>query len=218
MPVKPKISILLAEELALVREGIAGLCEASGSFQVAGQCADGAAALELLQTFQPDIAVIDFNIPRIFSLELVRRIKASGGHTRFLILAAKGDRKMALEALRSGANGFVLKSANTDHLLEALQQVAAGSIYVSPELQFERIFLTPRRATPADPLETLSSREYQVFQLIIEGIRAKEIASRLSLSPKTVDTYRASLMRKLDIHDVPGLVKFAIQRDLTSVA
>ena len=215
---KQKITIVVAEELGLVREGIARLCEANGCFRVVGQSADGASALELLETFQPDVAVIDFNIPRIFSLELVRRIKQTGAETRFLILAAKGDRKMALEALRSGANGFVLKSANGDHLLEALQQVAAGSIYVSAELQFERIFLTPRRATPADPLETLSSREYQVFQLIIEGIRAKEIASRLNLSPKTVDTYRASLMRKLDIHDVPGLVKFAIQRDLTSVA
>jgi DNA-binding NarL/FixJ family response regulator len=215
---KSKITIVVAEELGLIREGISGLCETNGCFRVEGQCADGAAAIELLQTVKPDVAVVDFNIPRLFSLELVRRLKQMGSHTRFLILATKGDRKMALEALRSGANGFVLKSASSDHLLEALQQVAAGSIYVSPELQFERIFLTPRRAVPSDPLETLSSREYQVFQLIIEGIRAKEIASRLSLSPKTVDTYRASLMRKLDIHDVPGLVKFAIQRDLTSVA
>ena len=213
-----KHTILLAEELAMVREGIASLCEANGSFRVAGQCADGVAALELLQTFLPDVAVIDFNLPKLFSLELVRRMKESGAPTRFMILAAKGDRKMALEALRSGANGFVLKSAGGDLLLDALHQVASGSIYVSPELQFERIFLTPRRNVPQDPLESLSSREYQVFQLMIEGIRAKEIASRLNLSPKTVDTYRASLMRKLDIHDVPGLVKFAIQRDLTSVA
>jgi DNA-binding NarL/FixJ family response regulator len=213
-----KHTILIAEELSLVREGIAGLCEAAGNFRVDGQAADGTTALELVQTFRPDIAIIDFNIPRLFSLELIRRCKDLGIRTRFIIVAAKGDRKTALEALRSGANGFILKSSSTDLLLEALQQVAGGSIFVSPELQFERIFLTPKRSAPQDPLESLSSREYQVFQLIIEGIRAKEIASRLSLSPKTVDTYRASLMRKLDIHDVPGLVKFAIQRDLTSVA
>jgi len=213
-----KNTIVLAEELAMVREGIASLCEANGSFQVTGQCADGVTALDMLERLRPDVAVVDFNIPKLFSLELVRRIKELGAPTRFMVIASKGDRKMALEALRSGANGFVLKSGNTDHLLEALHQVASGSIYVSSELQFERIFMTPRRAEPEDPLETLSSREYQVFQLMIEGIRAKEIASRLNLSPKTVDTYRASLMRKLDIHDVPGLVKFAIQRDLTSVA
>lgn len=218
MPNTKRYTILLAEELALVREGIARLCEANGCFQVAGQCSDGIAALELLERFQPDVAVIDFNLPKLFSLEIVRRIRESGAPTRFLVMAAKGDRKMALEALRSGANGFVLKSANGDHLLEALHQVASGSIYVSSDLQFERIFMTPRRSEPEDPLESLSSREYQVFQLMIEGVRAKEIAGRLKLSPKTIDTYRASLMRKLDIHDVPGLVKFAIQRDLTSVA
>lgn len=213
-----KNTIVLAEELSLVREGIARLCEANGNFHVADQCSDGVAALDALERLRPDVAVVDFNIPKLFSLEVVRRIKELGAPTRFMILASKGDRKMALEALRSGANGFVLKSASTDHLLEGLHQVAAGSIYVSSELQFERIFLAPRRAEPEDPLETLSSREYQVFQLMIEGIRAKEIACRLNLSPKTIDTYRASLMRKLDIHDVPGLVKFAIQRDLTSVA
>lgn len=213
-----KYTILLAEELALVREGISRLCEANGNFRVVGQCADGVSALEQLTKVQTDVAVIDFNIPKLFSLELVRRIKEQGAPTRFMIIASKGDRKMALEALRSGANGFVLKSSNADLLLEALHQVACGSIYVSSELQFERIFLSPRRSEPEDPLETLSSREYQVFQLMIEGIRAKEIASRLNLSPKTIDTYRASLMRKLDLHDVPALVKFAIQRDLTSVA
>jgi DNA-binding NarL/FixJ family response regulator len=218
MPNTKRYTILVAEELALVREGIARLCEANGCFHVAGHCSDGVAAIDMLQSVQPDVAVIDFNLPKLFSLELVRRIRESGAATKFLIMASKGDRKMALEALRSGANGFVLKSANGDHLLEALHQVAVGSIYVSPELQFERVFMTPRRNEPEDPLESLSSREYQVFQLMVEGIRAKEIACRLNLSPKTVDTYRASLMRKLDIHDVPGLVKFAIQRDLTSVA
>ena len=94
----------------------------------------------------------------------------------------------------------------------------AGGIYVSPEMELEKIFISQRKNEIGDPLETLSSREYQVFSLLIDGIRAKEIAARLDLSPKTVDTYRASLMRKLDIYDVAGLVKFAIQRDLTSVA
>ena len=204
MPNTKRYTILLAEELALVREGIARLCEANGCFRVAGHCSDGVAAhgaaadrsarccghrLQSTEAFQPGARQANQGERRA---------------TRFLIMAAKGDRKMALEALRSGANGFVLKSANGDHLLEALHQVAVGSIYVSSELQFERIFMTPRRSEPEDPLETLSSREYQVFQLMIEGIRAKEIACRLNLSPKTVDTYRASLMRKLDIHDVPG--------------
>jgi DNA-binding NarL/FixJ family response regulator len=212
------ISITLADELGLVREGIARLCESTGRFAAIWQCADGVAALAQILEKSPAVALVDFQIPQMFSLELVRRVRESGGPTKVLLMAARGDRKMALEALRSGANGFLLKSAAAAQLLEALTQVASGSIYVSPELQFEKVFLNHKRREPEDPLETLSSREYQVFQLLVDGVRAKDIASRLSLSPKTVDTYRASLMRKLDIHDVPGLVRFAIHRELTHVA
>src|SRR4051812_49411398 len=94
-----RYSLVLAEELSLVREGIARLCESNGCFRVAGQCSDGVAAIDLLQTLRPDVAVIDFNIPKLFSLEVVRRLKESGAPTRFLVIASKGDRKMALEAL-----------------------------------------------------------------------------------------------------------------------
>ncbi len=138
--------------------------------------------------------------------------------TRFLVMSGRGDRKMALEALRGGANGFVLKSASGAQLIEALAQVASGSIFVSPELEFEKIFMSVRRKHAEDPLQSLSSREYQVFRFLVDGIRAKEIAARLELSPKTVDTYRASLMRKLDIHDIAGLVKYAIHRELTTAS
>jgi DNA-binding NarL/FixJ family response regulator len=210
-------SLVIAEELALIRDGIARLCETTGWFNSIDCCGDAPAALELIQTKAPSLILIDFQLPRMFSLELVRRIRESGSLSRILIMSAKGDRKLALEALRSGANGFVLKSSPATELLEAINRVLQGSLYVSPVLQFEKVFMSPTRHSEiSDPVEQLSSREYQVFQLLIEGVRAKEIASRLSLSPKTVDTYRASLMRKLDIHDLAGLVKFAIQRELIS--
>jgi DNA-binding NarL/FixJ family response regulator len=210
-------SLVIAEELALIRDGIARLCETTGWFDSIDCCGDAPAALELIHTKAPSLILIDFQLPRMFSLELVRRIRESGSLSRVLIMSAKGDRKLALEALRSGANGFVLKSSPATELLEAINRVLQGSLYVSPVLQFEKVFMSPTRHSEiSDPVEQLSSREYQVFQLLIEGVRAKEIASRLSLSPKTVDTYRASLMRKLDIHDLAGLVKFAIQRELIS--
>jgi DNA-binding NarL/FixJ family response regulator len=210
-------TMMLADELALVREGIGKLCENSGRFRVVDQCADGDSALQTVQLLKPNLALIDLQIPRLFSLELVRQARELGIPTRFVILASRGDRKSALEALRAGANGFILKSSPAVQLLEGLTQVASGSIYVSAELQFEKIFAGTARNEPSDPLQTLSSREYQVFRLLIDGIRAKEIAARLELSPKTVDTYRASLMRKLDIHDVASLVKFAIQRELVTL-
>jgi DNA-binding NarL/FixJ family response regulator len=209
-------SLLIADELGLVREGIAGLCESSGMFSAVYQSDDGLAALQTLKSMRPDLALVDFNIPQLFCLELMRRMKEEAIGTRVVVMAAKGDRKMAVEVLRAGASGFLPKTGPGSRLLEVLQRVASGSLYVPPELELERVYLQPRRSDIADPIESLSSREYQVFQLLVDGVRAKEIAFRLNLSPKTVDTYRASLMRKLDIYDVAGLVKYAIHRDLTA--
>ena len=200
----------------MIREGIAQVCERENGYQVVAQCADGAAALQAIFHHSPTIAIIDLQIPKLFSLELIRKVRDSELATRLIVLAAKGDRKTALEALQAGANGFVLKSGPAAQLLDALRQVNAGNVYVTPELEFERVFYLSKIPRVLDPLDNLSSREYQVFRLLIDGIRAKDIASRLELSPKTIDTYRASLMRKLDIHDVAGLVKFAIQRDLVA--
>jgi DNA-binding NarL/FixJ family response regulator len=218
MEERTKTSILLADDLSLVRQGIALLCETSPQFVVLEQCSDGATALQRILELQPDLAILDLNIPRLFSLEIVRKLRELDIPIKILLLSSRSDRKLVLEALRVGVNGFLLKSGTVRNLQDALQQIMTGGIYVSPELELEKIFVSSRRSDHLDPLEGLSSREYQVFTLLIDGIRAKEIAARLDLSPKTVDTYRASLMRKLDIHDIAGLVKFAIQRDLTSVA
>jgi DNA-binding NarL/FixJ family response regulator len=212
-----EITVVLADEFALVREGIACLCERLERFRVVGQAGDGVTALELIRVRQPDIAIVDLQLPRLFSLEMIRKSRELQLTTRYLVSAARGDRKSALEALRAGANGFVLKSASAAQLADALRSVSAGTVYVSPELKFEKVFIGSRDLRPTDPIDSLSSREYQVFRLLIDGVRAKEIAARLDLSPKTVDTYRASLMRKLDIHDVAGLVKFAIQREMTAL-
>ncbi len=208
-------SLLIADELGLVRDGIAQICQTAGWARRIFTCADGASALEIVTSERPNMALIDFQLPGVFSLELVRQLREMGAGARIVIMAARGDRKLALETLRAGANGFLLKSCMAGEMIEALNRVRAGSLYVSPSLQFEKVFSgTTRDTEKADPVDQLSSREYQVFQLLVEGHRPKDIAMRLSLSPKTVDTYRASLMRKLDIYDLPGLVKFAIQRDL----
>jgi DNA-binding NarL/FixJ family response regulator len=213
--VTDKKTLVLVDELSLVRESVAELCEATGRYLVCGQAGDGIEGFELVESLVPDVAIIDFNVPRLFSLELVRKIHMLPQQTLTVVLSVRGERKLVLECLRAGVNAFVLKTGPSRNLLDALEQIMTGGIYVSPELELDKIFAVTR-ADSVDPLQTLSSREYQVFSLLIDGVRAKEIAARLDLSPKTVDTYRASLMRKLDIHDVAGLVKFAIQRDLTA--
>jgi two-component system response regulator NreC len=209
-------SILLADDLTLVREGLAAICQAQPQYRVVGQCSEGGAALRLIETQRPDIAVLDLNLPDLFTLEIVRKVREAKLPTKIVVLSTRKDRKTVVEALRSGVNAFLLKSGPSAQLLEAFDQILDGGIYVSPSLELDKIFSSGMKTSPEDSLDTLSSREHQVFSLLIEGIRAKEIAARLELSPKTVDTYRASLMRKLDIHDVAGLVKYAIQRDLIS--
>lgn len=209
------LSLVVAEELGLVREGLVSLIHSHTPHRVVGEAQDGEHALEAVRAHQPDILLIDMFVERMHALEVVHQIHLAGLQTRTIILSVRGDRKTVVEALRGGAQGVVLKATSSQHLFDALVQVHEGGVYVSPEINLQAIF-APDRSDRADPFETLSSREYQVFSLLVDGIRAKEIAARLKLSPKTIDTYRASLMRKLNIHDVAGLVKYAIKKRLTS--
>jgi DNA-binding NarL/FixJ family response regulator len=168
-----------------------------------------------IRRLEPAIALLDLGLSDLATTEVIRRVREAGLRTRCAVLSIRKDRKTVLEVLRTGACGYVLKSSTADQMADALAQFTQGGIYVSPQIEVMSLFgETSSKSDEGDPLDSLSSREFQVFTLLIEGVRAKEIAARLSLSPKTVDTYRSSLMRKLDIHDVAGLVKFAIRRDL----
>jgi DNA-binding NarL/FixJ family response regulator len=207
-----KTSIVVGGPYTLIREGLAALCERTGRLRVAGQCADGSEALRLLRSLDPDLALLDFDLPKLFSLEVVRQLRLSGARTRVLILSHRTDRKTVLEVLRSGAAGYVLTSDSVEHLLTAFRQVLNGGVYVTPLVEMGKIF-SGSNGDDRDPLDLLSRREFQVYSLLVEGLRAKEIAARLELSPKTIDTYRANLMRKLDIHDLAGLVKLALKRN-----
>jgi DNA-binding NarL/FixJ family response regulator len=210
------VSVLVADPVALFREGIGSLCE-GWSFQIVAQCSDGIAALRTIETVKPDVAILDLGLPMLDTLELIRQVRQAGLGTKLVVMSARDDRKTVMEALRGGAHGFLLKSDPARHLREAICRTVEGSVYVSPAIGMDRLFGSERERPNGDPLDALSSREHQVFRLLVDGLRAKEIAARLELSAKTVDTYRASLMRKLDIHDLAGLVKFAIQRNLTAV-
>lgn len=216
-------TVVIAEELGLLREGIASLCEHSGRYRVLGATSCGEQAWRLIEATKPDVALIDLQAPRLHALEIARRLAEAAAPqeqqaTRCVILTLRTDRKTVLEALRAGAQGFFLKSGTAAQLQECLQRVLDGGIYVSPGVDLQSLFTPDRRGVPDDPLERLSPREYQVFSMLVEGVRPKEIAARLGVSPKTVDTYRSHLMKKLDIHDVAGLVKYALQRHFIRLA
>jgi DNA-binding NarL/FixJ family response regulator len=209
--------LLVASEQTLLLEGLVSLCSAIPHFDVVAQAGSGREALEKMDLFKPDIALIDLELTDMLALEVIKRALHAQIPTRCAVFSARRDRKTVTDALRSGACGFILKNATRQQLDEALKNLTEGGIYVSPQIELASlVYEGQQHQRTADPLDSLSSREYQVFSLLVEGVRAKEIAARLTLSPKTVDTYRASLMRKLEIHDVAGLVKFAMQRNLTA--
>jgi len=214
----PKIySILVAHPLTLVREGLAALCQAQPQYCVLTQCANGTIAQRLIEAEKPDIAVLDLNLPDVVTLDIVRKLRLAKVLTRMIVLSIREDRKTLMEALRAGVNAFLLKSDSGDHLLEAFERTLDGWIYISPSLDLDMIFGSGQKsASEGDPFQTLSAREYQVFCLLVEGTRAKEIGARLGLNPKTIDTYRVNLMRKLDIYTVAGLVRYAMCRDKLS--
>ncbi len=212
-----KINILLADDHSIVREGVAAILRSEPDFTIVGQACDGSQALDMIQELKPDIAILDLSMPKLHGVEVIRRTRKWNSQVRLGVLSISRDQKIVTEVLRLGANAFLLKDGPARHLIEAIRIVMDGGIYISPLLQPQALLAAARRPAQADPLDALSSREYQVFGFLVEGLRAKEIASRLDISAKTVDTYRSNVMRKLHIYDVPGLVKYAIQRKLTSL-
>lgn len=209
-------SILLAHPRTLLREGLAALCHRQPQYRVVHQCSDGTAALRYIESQKPDIAVLDFSLPDFYALEIVRRLRKAQIPTCFVVLCARRDRRTVIDALRSRVSAIVLESDPADYLLEAFETILASDVYVSPSLEFNQLLNAERKSAHDHSFDTLSTREYQVFSMLVEGTRAKEIGARLGLNPKTIDTYRVNLMRKLGIHSVAGLVKFAIERELTS--
>ncbi len=209
-----RASVVIADELALLREGLSAILHATGNYSVVALCGDGEQAMQAIAEFRPAVAILDFQLPKLFCLDLARQVQEQDLRAKVVILSTRCDRKSALDALRAGASAFLPKTVSPEEILGALEQVlSTNRPYVPAAMAVEP---EADGAEPQDAFETLSPREFQVFSLMVEGVRAKEIAARLQLSPKTVDTYRSNLMRKLDIHDLARLVKFAIQRDLTS--
>ena len=214
----PPISIVIADDHTIVREGIAALCAARPELHVAGQCADGEAAIEMILDVRPEFAILDLNMPKLTGLEVVRKLRTMGCPTRLMILSICREEAVVAEVLRAGADAYLLKDGPSRHLLDAIRYVQDGGVYVSPLLRMAAVFGTPPGASASDPLAVLSPRECEVFAHLVRGVRPKDIARLLEISPKTVDTYRAGLMRKLNVRDLVELVKFAIERNLTSTS
>src|SRR5450756_1022824 len=180
-------TVVLADDHAIVREGIASLCTSHG-MRVLGQVADGGAAIEMIMALKPDFAILDLHMPVVTGVEAIRRLRAAGCTVRLMILSISREESTVMEALRAGADAYLLKDGPARHLLDAINFVRDGGVYVSPLLRGVGLFAKADRSRPVDPLGALSPRELEVFSYLVNGLRAKDIADLLEISPKTVDT------------------------------
>mgnify|MGYP003818837119 FL=1 len=194
----------------MFRQGIRIMLEHEG-FSVVAEAADGLDAVTLSLIEKPDVAVVDVMMPGLNGIEAARRIRSESPGTRVLVLSMHGDRRNVLDALRAGAAGYVLKDQDAGALIEAIREVARGNTYLCAGTS-ESVMAGPTaNGTNGAPLST---RERQVLQLIAEGNATKEIAARLGLSVKTAESHRGRVMAKLGIHDVAGLVRYAIRHGM----
>ncbi len=211
------VRVLLADDHDLVRAGFRALLQNLEGIEVVGEAADGVQVLRMVETLKPDLVLMDVAMPELNGLEATARITNEFPGVRVLILSMHANEEYARRALRAGALGYLLKRAGTAELELAVRAVARGEPYLTPAISKHLLSDLARQAGPASPLEQLSPRQREVLQLIAEGYSRKEIAEKLSISPKSFDVYRSQVMEQLGIDDTAGLVRFAIQSGLVSL-
>ena len=210
------ISVLIADDHTVVAEGLRHLVAAQPEMEVIGLAENGRDAVRSAMDARPDIVLMDHGMPLLNGTEATRLIRERCPDTRVIMLSMYSDAVHVYRALQAGATGYIIKRSVAKEVVDAIWAVHRGGRYLSRQLA-DIVVDVVHRTAPEDPLERLSSRERQVLQLLAEGHSVAEIAGTLSLSPKTVETYRARMMEKLGIYELAGLVRFAIQQGVTSL-
>lgn len=212
-------TIVLADDHLVVRKGMKSLLEAEADFELVGEAGDGLEAVQMVERLKPDVLVLDMMMPGLNGIEVTRQVRKRSPHTQIIILSMHGNDEYVLEALRNGANGYVLKDAGASELVLAVRAVSAGERFLSPVLAERAIDAYVRQTdeTTLDRYETLTDREREVLHLTAEGLTNVEMAARLSLSPRTVENHRANMMRKLGVNNQTEVVRYAIKRGIVSL-
>jgi len=211
------IHVLIAEDHLMVRAGIRALLEKAGDIHIVGEAANGQEAVELVEKHVPDVLVMDIMMPRLNGIQAAENIRKLKLPTRILLLSMYSDEGLIYQALQSGVKGYVLKSSVSDELLWAVRAVAEGKTYLSSqvsEIMVENAVNPHTHGQDHDPLSNISPREKEILQLIAEEHTSSEIAKLLFISEKTVEKHRASLMEKLNVRNLAGLVRLAVKYHL----
>ena len=210
--------VLLADDHTLVRAGIRALLEKLPGVEVAGEASDGRELINLIKAQKPDVVLLDISMPGLNGLQALARITRDFPNVKVIILSMHPNDEYVVQALKSGASGYLLKRAATAELPAALKAVLGGEIYLSREIatQFLKKFPLEQIARARSPLEQLTPRQREILQMLAEGQTTKAIALVLKVSDKTVEYHRAKLMARLNIFDIPGLVRFALRTGLVA--
>jgi two-component system, NarL family, response regulator NreC len=207
-------TVVIADDHEIVRRGLRGIIEGEGC-RIVGEASDGLTAAQLADKFKPHVLVLDLNMPRLHGIEVLRQTKTNSPQTRVIVLSMHNDEPYVIEALRAGAMAYILKGSESQEIVRALKEVMAGRRYLSPTLSEWAIdALAAKPADETDPLYSLTPRERLVIQLAAEGHTNNEIAEKLFISPRTAETHRTNLLRKLGLQNQTDLVRFAIRKGL----
>jgi DNA-binding NarL/FixJ family response regulator len=209
-------TLVLVDDHQIVRQGLWAILKTEPDLRLVGEAADGQEALRLVERQRPDVLVLDLMLPGLNGLDVARQVARRSPGTRVVILSMHSDEAYVVEALRAGASAYVLKESGADELVRAIRDVMAGRRYFSPPISEQAIEAYQKKAegAPLDPYHVLTAREREVLQLTAEGLSGAEVAERLFISPRTVESHRANLMRKLGVRNQKELVRYALQRGL----
>ena len=210
----PATRVLLADDHTLVRAGVRKILESHPGFTVVGEVPDGRAVIEALGQQPVDVLVLDLSMPGVDGFEVLRRAKSIRPEIKVLVLSMHASAEYVARAVREGANGYLLKDSAVQDLVAAIEAVMAGREYYSPPVQRELTDMVRGNAGGKRRGEPITDREREVLKLVAEGLSTKEIADRLDISGRTVETHRANLMRKLGVHSVARLTQYAIREGL----
>lgn len=209
------IRVLLADDHTVLRAGLRALLDREPDMQVVGEAATGEQAVEQVEALRPDVVVMDLSMPGAGGLEATRQVSALGYETRVLVLTVHAEEEYLLPVLEAGGSGYVTKTSADEDLTQAIRTVARGDVFLYPSAATLLLRgFNAKSEKGRDPVERLTDREREVLALTVEGFSSSEIGRKLFISPKTVDTYRARIMEKLDLHHRSELVRFALQTGL----